>query len=636
MRLLKYLAAPLVPLLAAGAALAGWHAEPAAQAAARLPAIPAAYAQPAALPASAADAGRSEAADAALAALRFDLRQIVGRLNTGAQAAVLVVSLDRGDTLFALNPDVPLAPASNMKLYSTAAALYYLGPDFRYSTYVLGTGEVRDGVLEGDLVLYGTGDPSMSARMLGNSLAPLRALADTLLARGVREVRGDLIGDGSYFDDERLGRGWNPDNFGAWYSAPVGALSLAENVASVRVLPGSAPGTPARITTAPPTQGLAIVNRVTTVAGGATLIRFEYAPEGLVVSGRIARGHPGVARSLPIADPANYAAAAFRSVLEERGIRVHGGVRVVHDPQHSPVTLFRGPAQAVASDAPHPRVLAIHLSPPLAELVAVTNQVSHNLFAEALLKTVGRVALGEGTFDAGARAVRYFLECEAALDSAALGIVDGSGLSPLNRVTARTTIRLLDVMTRSPHWEAFYASLPEAGQRRPQGLQRMHGTPAERNLRAKTGTIRHVSALSGYVRTASGERLAFSIIANRLPESTWAAKRIEDQIGARLAAFERPPGALAPEPVLAAQDEASESAVPAVQDAPADPPAAPAADPEPGPAAAPPARTHRVRAGDTLDGIARRYGTSVRALEQANPGVDPRRLQLGQTIRIPD
>jgi serine-type D-Ala-D-Ala carboxypeptidase/endopeptidase (penicillin-binding protein 4) len=563
-----------------------------------------------------------------LARLHADLTSIVNRSNTGAQLGVLVVSMERGDTLYSLNPDLPLAPASNMKLYSTAAALYYLGPEFRYSTYVLGTGEVQNGVLHGDLILYGTGDPSMSGRMLRGPLTPLRALADSLVARGIREVRGNLIGDGSYFDSEWLGRGWSPDNFGAWYSAPVGALSIAENVASIRVQPGAV-GAPAQISTMPGSVGFEVINRTTTVPSGQTFIRFEYEPEGLVIRGRIARGHPGIARSAPVGDPTNYTAAVFRRVLEEQGVRVLGGMRSIHSAEQSPVT-FANRASRNGDAQPHPRVLAIHLSPPLTELISLTNHVSHNLFAEALMKTVGRVALGEGTFDAGSRAIRYFLECEAGVDTARLAIVDGSGLSPLNRVTARSTIQLLDLMRGDETWEAYFHSLPEAGRPRPRGLMRMLGTPAVGNLRAKTGTIRTVSSLSGYVRSTDGELLAFSIIGNNLPSSTWMAKRIEDQIGIRLAEFRR--GASGP--ALATTDAAGEPRA-TEEPAPARPAPAARAERQPQRPAQASGRTYRVRAGDTLDAIARRHGTSVAAIQRANPGLNPNRIRAGQTIRLP-
>ena len=471
-----------------------------------------------------------------IARLRSDLDALVRGATSGASRwGILVASLDRGDTLYSRNPDLALAPASNMKLYSTAAAFYYLGPGFRFSTYLLADGPLRDGALQGDLILYGTGDPSISNRMLESSLSTFRAFADSLAQQGIREIRGDLVGDGSYFDDRWIAPGWEPSDLTAWYGAPVGALSFAENLVSIRVLPGPVGGA-AVVRTTPETRGLSVENRVRTVASGATRVRLEHAPGGIVATGQVRRGSGGFAGTIPVVDPANYAAAAFRGVLEERGIRVTGRTRTVHGPADSRVTFHTPPPAPEGADRPPPRVLAIHLSPLLTEIAAVTNHVSHNLFAEALFKTVGRVAAGEGSFAGGARAVQYLLECETRTDSAASRLVDGSGLSRLNRVTARTTIRLLDYMARDEAWYSFYESLPQAAA--PSGLRRMQNTPAAGNLRAKTGTIKAVSALSGYVHAANGERLAFSIIGNGLP-STARGKRVEDAIGARLAAFDR-------------------------------------------------------------------------------------------------
>jgi D-alanyl-D-alanine carboxypeptidase/D-alanyl-D-alanine-endopeptidase (penicillin-binding protein 4) len=495
---------------------------------------PAATQQAAPVPAVGESALAVGGSAAAVDALRRDLLRIIREPSWDESGyGVLVVSLDRGDTLFALNPDRPLAPASNTKLFSTAAALYYLGPDFRFSTFLLADGPVHDGVLAGDLILYGTGDPAISGRMLEGPSAVLRKLAASLEEAGIRRVAGDVVGDGSYFDDEWVGPGWEEGDLDDWYGAPVGALSLAENVVSVRVSPGSA-GAPAVIRTTPATSGLALENRVRTVRSGASRVSFERIAGRLVATGQVRAGGGAVTRNVPVVDPANFAAAALRAVLEERGIEVGGGVRTVRRPGESRVSFSGGGAPAAASA---PRVLAAHLSPPLSEVAAVTNHVSHNLFAEALLKTVGRVVLGEGTFAAGARAVRYFLECELGPEPPQISQVDGSGLSRNNLLTARTTVRLLDYMPRSGFWESFFSSLPAAAV--PDGLeQRMRGTAAAGNLRAKTGTIRRVSALSGYVTSADGERIAFSILANGVP-STARAKRSEDAIGARLAAFTR-------------------------------------------------------------------------------------------------
>jgi PBP4 family serine-type D-alanyl-D-alanine carboxypeptidase len=225
----------------------------------------------------------------------------------------------------------------------------------------------------------------------------------------------------------------------------------------------------------------------------------------------------------------------MREILLERGIGVGGGVRAVHGESESPVTgrsVF-----APAFDRRQPlRVLAIHESPPMLDILEIINKRSHNMYAEQVLRTVGRVATGNGSVDGGAHAVRHFMRNEAAVDTAMLRLYDGSGLSPLNRVTARSLIQLLGFMAESEMAEDYFGSLPEAGAT--DGLQRMQRTEARGNLRAKTGTLARVSALSGYVRAQNGEELAFAIVSNNVP-STWRAKRVEDAIGARLARFTR-------------------------------------------------------------------------------------------------
>lgn len=475
----------------------------------------------------------------ALQELHRDLQRIIAAPGwSGDEYGVLVVSLDRGDTLFALNPDLPLSPASNTKLFSTAAALHYLGEEFRFSTYLLADGPVNDGVLRGDLILYGTGDPSISQRLLAGPDSILGAMADSLLAAGIREIDGDLVGDGSYFDSQWIGPGWQDNDLDHGYGAPVGALTIAENVATIRFLP-SAPGRQASIRTVPETRGLAVDNRVTTVTNGASRVSFQRENGMLVATGRVRAGTGGLTRTIPVVDPANFAAAALRAVLEERGIAVRGQVRSVRERGASRVSANGGGAH----QGTPPRVVAVHHSVPLSEVTTVTNRESQNLYAEALLKAIGRMVGGEGSYAAGVEAVRQFLRGELGIEAAQLGLVDGSGLSRTNRVTARTIIRLLDYMSRSPVWDGYFASLPEAG--RSNGLEhRMRNTAAAGRLRAKTGTVRHVSALSGYVESGDGERLAFSIIANGVP-STARAKRTEDAIGARLAAFTRNGGRMA-------------------------------------------------------------------------------------------
>jgi serine-type D-Ala-D-Ala carboxypeptidase/endopeptidase (penicillin-binding protein 4) len=577
------------------------------------------------------------APDAATSTLRSDLGEIIRRPRwSGDRWSVMVVSLDRGDTLFAHGAHDLLAPASNMKLFTTAAALYYLGPDYRWNTFLMATGPVQDGVLAGDLVVYGTGDPTFSGRF-GSATAVWQAFADTLEAMGVREIRGEIIGDASYFDGPGAGEGWQHSYMNAAYAASAGALSYAENVATLQISPAAQAGWRPEVRLVPGGEGIAIVNQARTVAGGTSRItaaRIAY--DGpVVVSGQIARGSAPLTRAVPVSDPARLAVAVFREMLHRRGIATTGGLRSALTRAESPVTGRSVFAPALDSREPV-RVLAVHTSPPIMQVLEIINKRSHNMMAEQVLRTVGRVAVGHGSVEGGRRALEHMMQAEGHAAPGEIQVHDGSGLSVLNRSSARGLISLLSIMAESPMWDYYWQTLPEAGTS--VGLRRMQQTAAQGNLRAKTGTIDRVSALSGYVRAANGERLAFAIISNNVP-STWMAKRVEDAIGARLAEFRRPLGGDGTtEPATATGETRADPTPPAAgapqQGEAARRPAAqqPARQPAP---QAQGARTHTIRSGDTLDGIARQYGTTVAALQRANPGLNPRRLIPGRSIRLP-
>ena len=464
-----------------------------------------------------------------------------GRFWRKAEWSVLVVSLDRGDTLYARNPDLALAPASNMKLITTAAALHHLGPDFRYRTYLLADGPVQDGVLQGDLVLYGTGDPALSDRFFRSDTEVFENLADQLRKAGIQAVAGDLVGDGSYFTGPAVEPSWDPRDINEWFAAPVSALSYNENMVALRVEPAAWLGAPPRIQTVPRAAGVSIVNDARTVGAPPeayrrlAVVRRTH-EEPIRVVGEIATGHAEVWREMSVSDPPHYAATIFQEVLADRGIEVYGRVRSVSASKASIVT-------GAALWAPGfrkvrvPTVVATHQSPPLLDLLSVVNKESHNLFAEMVLRSVGAVARGDPSFEGGVSGVRDFLTGSVGLAADAVVQKDGSGLSSENRVSAESFVALLSYMAASQQWESFWTTLPEAGRRG--GLSRMYRSPAAGNLRAKTGTIEGVSSLSGVVRSASDERLAFSIIVNGVP-STWRAKRLEDRIGISLAQFRRP------------------------------------------------------------------------------------------------
>lgn len=445
---------------------------------------------------------------------------------------VVAVSLDRGDTLLARNADVPMLPASNLKLLTSAAALHRLGGDYRYTTWVVTDGVIQDSVLIGDLVLYGTGDPGFSERFHPDADTPFEALVSQLVEAGIREVRGRVYGDGTMFPGDLLAEGWETTDLNEWFTAPSGALSYNENIVAVRVSP-AAPGEPPSIVTVPPHMGLVVANEAETVRGRARrplwLLRDD-PQDPIRAVGQLSSTARDVWREMTLRDPGLAAAHALTHVLRRAGIVVRGFPDGVDGAESSTVT---GPR--VWSDRYAPRVLATFRSPPLRDYLRAVNQRSHNLYADMILRTLGHLE-GDGSFPGGGQAVERFVVETVGVPAEQITVMDGSGLSGLNRISPGALVQILGFMAASSCWEDLWESLPEAGSRAL--FRRMIRTPASGNLRAKTGTMDRVSGLTGLVTTRSGERVAFSILGNDLPSET-GAKRLEDRIGVLLASWER-------------------------------------------------------------------------------------------------
>jgi D-alanyl-D-alanine carboxypeptidase/D-alanyl-D-alanine-endopeptidase (penicillin-binding protein 4) len=534
--------------------------------------------------------------------LRQSIYEALDTYRSGdATWAVLVRSLDTGETLFEMNADAPLAPASNVKLLTSAAALHVLGPEYRFRTYVLTDAPIDRGVVHGDLVLYGTGDPGISDRYYRGKFDVFRRLVDQLEEAGIHKISGDVVADASFFPGPLRDRGWDPRDLNEHFTAAVSALSFNENVVSFRITAGAV-GQPPEITTVPSPSGLEVVNTANVVTGRARprlAILRERPLDPIRVEGRMLSGARDVWREMTVSVPARFAGEAFRHTLEESGITVVGATRVIDMPGRSIVGRLAAPVVG----RPGARILARHVSRPLREYVEVVNKESNNLFAELIFRATGRASQGVGTPEASTHAVESALH-DLGVDTDGLVQRDGSGLAQGNRATARTFVETIHAMRDSPLWNDYWASLPRAGTRGELG--RMYRTPAARNLRAKTGTIEGVSALSGMVRSRDGERLAFSLLVNDSPSQT-RAKRVENLIGARLASFERSPGNV---PTIVAETRAPRSGV---------------AGPE----------RHRVTRGENLSVIASRYGVSLTDIIRANPRIEPNRIIAGQWIDIP-
>lgn len=453
-------------------------------------------------------AGSARADDAAIKS-RIDAA--LERLAPHAITAVRVISATRNQVIYERNVDLSLNPASNMKLFTSAAALAKLGPDYRFTTRVLSHGQIDRQVLSGDLVLQGGGDPVLET-------PDLERLADAVKAAGIRQVRGRLLADDFRYDDERLGIGWNSDDEPYYYSAQISALTLNRNVLTLDIAPGKKAGQPA-VVTVKPVRGYVRVTLLPTTgpAGSATRLSISRARarNEVRITGSIAAGAAAVRnREVTMEEPELFAATVFRKLLRERGIEVTGGIK-------------RGRAPEGAAE------LASHASRPLSEIVALLNKPSDNLVAEMLLKELGFKVRGAGDAYAGSDVVEAWLR-EIGVRTTGLRINDGSGLSRMDLVTARAVSDLLAHAEKQPWGPAFLASLPVGGV---DGTlrNRFKGTPAEKNLKAKTGSLSRVSALGGYVTSAGGERFIFSVLINNYAGSTASAKGVEDAIGIALA-----------------------------------------------------------------------------------------------------
>ncbi len=446
-----------------------------------------------------------------------------------AHWGVLIVDPERGDTLYSRNAGKLFMPASNMKLITGAVALARLGGDFRYETRVLGGTTVRDGVLAGDLAVLGSGDPSYTDSLAGgDAMAPLRALADALAARGIREVTGRLLRAAPVFPDSTLGFGWAWDDLDYGYSAPIDALLFNEGVARVTIVSGATAGAPVTVRTAPArtvpalgTVAVTTVARDTGRAGGTNAVsptrsRVEWSSDvrgprpTLSLTGQVIAGD-SVTLEVALRHPSGAWLDAFAEALTARGIRVRGGV----EPN-------------AFADTTGMVTLASRPSPPLREILPRFEKPSQNQIGELLLKTLGRMETGSGTADSGRAVVERQLLAWGA-DSAGFAIRDGSGLSRHDYLTPETIVRVLDTMRRHPAFRTYYDALPIAGV---DGTirNRMRGTRAQGNVHAKTGTLDKARALSGYVTTADGRLLLFSMLANNHVVSNAEVERVQDAL----------------------------------------------------------------------------------------------------------
>ena len=494
------------------------------------------------------------------AARKLPLPQAVARIlaNPGVNQAhwgVSVVTLS-GRPVYSLNDGQFFNPASNAKLFTTAAAYALLPSGLTFTTQVSSNAPVSNtGEIRGDITIFGVGDPNMSARSMpfglktertGPPLAALEDMADQIVRHGVHSVVGDIVGDDTWFVSEPYGSGWSWDDLQWGYGAPVSALSVNDNEVYLNAVPAAQVGQPAVASWLPSTAYYTLENSLTTAPpGDPGKPGIERSPGGMTVRifGRTPLGQQGLHAALAIEDPADYAARALRAMLLARGVQVSGTARAQHrlstetgdflSAQQQPVVFHPISVENVQSANAGQFLLASHVSPPLGDDLVVTNKVSQNLHAEITLRTLGKLESSDGSLLEGTRVVRQFL-ISAGVAPGDFVLYDGCGLSPQDLVTPRSFTTLLAYAARQSWGEAFRTSLPVGGV--DGSLSARFKQPLlDGKVFAKTGTLGEARALSGYLVAASGQTVVFSIMCTDHSPSLPAERAAMDNIVAAIA-----------------------------------------------------------------------------------------------------
>lgn len=417
------------------------------------------------------------------------LQSIPKEALSNGRLGVVVKSLTTDELIFQYNPDKLFVPASNVKVLTSVTALSILNPDYRFKTEFYSGGDVTKGVIHGGLYIKGYGDPTLSTQHL-------ETIAEEFKSLGVKEIKGGIIVDDSYFDNVRYGKGWKEKWKGDVFSPPISALSLNYNKFYIKVYPSKIGRIPI-VALEPKGTNVNVINKaITTNKGGRLTAVWLEGGKTIKLDGSISRRTPSYTLEITTRNPTLYAGSAFKRILDDAGIRVEGYVTVGDVPDWAVVLYTR-------------------FSDPLYLIIAEFNKNSVNIIGENIIKTLGATIIGEpGTWEKGTQVVSNFLHEIGVKDS--FEIFDGSGLSLLNRVSPNAITDVLEYAYNNQVISLKFLNSLSIGGVDGTLKKRFRRSEVEGRVMAKTGHLSNVSALSGYLFTKSGDVLVFSILANGL------------------------------------------------------------------------------------------------------------------------